>query len=327
MATPFETFKTLGVLGITSALASVSAAAAPACSGAARLASAAVAIELTTPGGQPAYGSGIVWDRAGHIVTNHHVVAAGADPVVIFASGERRSGVVVADAPERDVAVIEVGDAPVVTAALVGDGGARGGEAVLAVGNPFGRGMSWISGTLEATDQRIMIPPGIALTNLLQTDLPFRPGNSGGPVFNCGGALIGMAAATMPRNTGAGITGYVIPTAHLAAVVASIGRSGSVGAHLAAIPGPRPGLGLMVVPGGNGMLVVDRVLPGTPAAMAGAVAGDVIAGFNGQPVYAVSELSERVQRGGVGASVVLTVSRDGRTIDLPVRIMPVNFSS
>ncbi len=334
MDTPSAPSKTLCILGITATmLLSVPCMGAPRCSDAAvhRVSSAAVAIELTTPGG-PAYGSGIVWDRAGHIVTNHHVVAAGTNPIVTFASGQRYFGTVVADAPDRDIAVLAVSVRPDVAVDLAGDGTERNGQAVLAIGNPMGQGMSLISGTLEARDQQIMIPPGTALTDLLQTDLPFRPGNSGGPVFDCAGSLIGMAAATMPRNTGMGITGYVIPASHLRAVVASLGNTGplaeatvptpSVGA-----PDARPGLGLMVVPGLDGTLVVDRVVPGTPAAMAGAAAGDVIAGLNGRPVSRVADLSEQVQRRGVGALVVLTVSRSGRNIDLPVRIMPVNFAS
>ena len=322
----------IGVIGFAMAFAApFSACASPACdvnSAVSQVYRSTVAVTLTTPSGQPASGTGFIWDAAGHVITNHHVIAAGSDPMIRLSSGESRRGRVVADFPERDIAVIEIAGSLPSSVQPESNGYGRDSD-VITIGNPYGRGLTTSTGSIEADNQQVAYSANISLSGLLRTDIQFKPGNSGGPVFNCFGKVVGMAAATMPRGDG-GVIGYVIPVGQLVGAMVSVSGAGRMAAAGNSIyPEPttvapvkqtsRPRLGLMVIPS-SGVLVVDDVLPGTPASTAGAARGDAIIAANGHPVRELSELIGEVHQ--VGNEVItLTVLRSGQPLNLSIRLI------
>ncbi len=324
---------TIGALGFLMVLGvPFSVCASPTCdvnSAVSKVYRSTVAVTLTTPSGQPASGTGFLWDAAGHVITNHHVIAAGSDPMIRLSSGEIRRGTVVADFPERDIAVIEISG--LVPASVQQESKNDGSDSdVITIGNPFGRGLTPSTGSIEAYNQQVSYSANLSFTGLIRTDIQFKPGNSGGPVFNCSGRVVGMAAATMPRGDG-GVIGYVIPIGQLEGAMAAVSGGGRVAAAGKSIyPEPtttvapvqqasRPRLGLMVIPS-SGVLVVDDVLPGTPASTAGAVRGDAIIAANGHPVRELSELIGEVHQ--VGNDVItLTVLRSGQPLNLSIRLI------
>ena len=277
-----------------------------------------VAIQLSVPGGKTADGTGFVWDRAGHIVTNHHVLAAGANPVVVLRSGKRLTATVIADIPALDVAVITVPDSnanprPVRLAAE----GAHSDQVVLTIGNPFGRGLVPAAGRVTALRHDIVIPPGIPLPGLIETDLPLRPGNSGGPVFDCRGRVLGMAAAVLARAGGSGTASYAIPTSRVDLAVAAAADGQRAGKRSARAP-----LGIMLVNDAADRLVVAEVAAKAAAAGAGIRAGDILLKANGHALRMVSDLDREMAKLGRHQALVLEILRAGEKItkNIPVSI-------
>jgi len=291
-------------------------------------ASLAVEITIRTPGGQPAHGTGIIWNERGHIVTNDHVASVGDQHVVTLAGGERRAARVLARAPQHDLAVLAV-DGPLpapaprkTTAAL------RAGESVLAVGNPFGRGMSVASGAVTGFGRDVITAPDRRLTGMIETTTPLSPGNSGGPLLTCRGEVVGINTAAVAQGPSGTPLGFAIPIDQAAAVVDRLLESSTVvtAASSPAERTERPGLGLYVVPNGQA-LVVHQVVPGSPAARAGAMPGDAIIEANGRLVSSPADLQALVHEAGTGTVAVLRIVRYGSQLDMAVRITPVVFSS
>ena len=182
----------------------------------------AVVITLTAPGGQPAHGSGVVWDNQGRIVTNHHVAAAGHAPQITYADGRRAAARVLAVSPRDDVAVL----VPLSGGLARGTddplplGQATPGQPVVAWGNPGGRGLARSDGRVNGLG-RLVNSGGLLLPDMIETSVPLIPGNSGGPMFDCAGRFVGLAAAAVltPQGTQAG---FAIPAARVAQVAARL---------------------------------------------------------------------------------------------------------
>src|SRR5438876_4345347 len=266
-----------------------------------------------------ASGTGFVWDNAGHVVTNNHVVQNGSEVAVRFASGEVAHAEVIGVAPNFDVAVLRIKNArqlppPV---ALGSSTELKVGQSAFAIGNPFGLDQSLTSGIISALKRRLPTSSGREIANVIQTDIAINPGNSGGPLLDSAGRLIGVNTAIIsPSGTSAGI-GFAIPIDIVNRVVPEIISKGYV---------PTPGIGIVAADeavatraGVEGVAVV-RTVAGSSAERAGLRGvdantrrlGDVIVGVNGKPVRRLPDLIDELERVGVGKRVTLQIKRDGQ---------------
>lgn len=273
-------------------------------------------------------GTGFVWDAAGHVVTNDHVVAGGNTFAVRLASGQVLPGEVVGRAPNYDLAVLRIdGRGPLPAPVAVGTSAdLKVGQTAFAIGNPFGLSQSLTTGIISALKRRLPTSGGREIADVIQTDAAINPGNSGGPLLDSSGRLIGVNTAIFsPSGTNAGI-GFAIPVDVVNRVVPELIRDGRV---------PTPGVGILAADetiatqlGVTGVIVAG-VVPGSPADRAGLQGldqmgiGDVIVAVDGEPVRHLSDLTDRLETVGVGGSVNLTVERDGRERSVRVDIIDI----
>jgi S1-C subfamily serine protease len=275
-------------------------------------------------------GSGFVWDAAGHIVTNDHVVEGTSSLAVRFASGQVLRAHIVGTAPNYDLAVIRV-DNPRSLPPPIAIGASddlKVGQLVFAIGNPFGLDQTLTTGIISALKRRLPTSGGREITNVIQTDAAINPGNSGGPLLDSAGRVIGVTTAILsPSGTSAGI-GFAIPIDSVNRVVPELIRRGSV---------PTPGIGIVAASeaaatraGAQGVVIV-RTTPGSSAERAGlrgidprsGKVGDVIVGVNGKTVRGLADLIQELERVGVGKNVTLTVQRDGREVPVEVEVTDI----
>jgi 2-alkenal reductase len=269
-------------------------------------------------------GTGFVWDAAGHIVTNNHVVAGatqrGGSISVRLSSGDVVPASVVGTAPNYDLAVLRLGRSAAVPPSLAVGTSAdlKVGQATFAIGNPFGLDHTLTTGVVSALQRRLPTGEGRELSGVIQTDAAINPGNSGGPLLDSAGRLIGVNTAIFsPSGASAGI-GFAIPVDVVNRVVPELIKNGRT---------RNPGIGIIAGQeataarlGIDGVVIV-RVLPGSPAAAAGlrgvdmqtGEIGDVVVGAGGRPVNRLADLTAALEAAGLDASIELVITRDGRT--------------
>jgi 2-alkenal reductase len=284
--------------------------------------------------GGAASGTGFVWDQAGHLVTNDHVVQSASELAVRFASGEVVRGELTGTAPNYDLAVIRIRATrqlpPPVTIGTSAD--LKVGQVAYAIGNPFGLDQSLTSGIISALKRRMPTQSGREIANVIQTDAAINPGNSGGPLLDSAGRVIGVTTAIIsPSGSNAGI-GFAIPIDTVNRVVPELIRNGRV---------PTPGIGIVAASeaiatrmGVEGVIVV-RASPGSPAERAGVrgvdvrsgTVGDVITGVNGKPVRRLSDLTEELEQVGVGKTVQVTVARNGQSRTIQIDVIDISRAS
>jgi len=275
-------------------------------------------------------GTGFIWDGAGHIVTNDHVVEGTTSLAVRLASGQVLRAQIVGLAPNYDLAVIRVDNTrglpspvPIGTSDDL-----KVGQLVFAIGNPFGLDQTLTTGIISALKRRLPTSAGREITNVIQTDAAINPGNSGGPLLDSAGRVIGVNTAILsPSGTNAGI-GFAIPIDSVNRVVPELIRRGSV---------PTPGIGIVAAneaaatrAGVEGVVIL-RTVPGSAAERAGlrgmdtktGKPGDVIVGVNGKPVRRLADLTQELERVGVGKRVSLAVQRDGRESAVEVDVTDI----
>ncbi len=266
-------------------------------------------------------GSGFVWDRKGHVVTNFHVIADGDRFRVTLADGSEWGATVVGAAPNKDLAVLKIG-APASALHPLPRGNSSQlvvGQKVLAIGNPFGLDHTLTVGVVSALGRELRSPGGRIIRDVIQTDAAINPGNSGGPLLDSRGRLIGINSAIYsPSGASAGI-GFAVPVDTVERLVPQLLRYGHP---------IQPGIGIIPLPDrwaaqlGVDGVVVRKVLRGGPADRAGLVGirstwsrrlvlGDVIVAVNGHPVHSVDDLLYEFEAAGTGNEVALTVARDG----------------
>jgi len=265
-------------------------------------------------------GSGVIVDEAGYVLTNFHVINQASEVVVELADGRtiRDVSIVGAD-PLTDVAVLKIG-AGDLDAARWGDSEAlEVGAPVVAVGNPFGLERTVTAGIISAKGRRGIVE-NLSYQDFLQTDAAVNPGNSGGPLVNLRGEVVGINTAIVgPRYQG---VSFAIPSKLARDVYQRLKTTG----HVA-----RGWLGVLLqelneqlaerlgLEEPRGALVTN-VLPDSPAAKAGIEPGDVILRWNDEPVADPTELAMAVARTKIGAAVSVTLIRDGREQTLEVTV-------
>ena len=275
-------------------------------------------------------GSGFIWDDAGHIVTNFHVIEKAAAAQVTLADHStwkaRRVGV----APDKDLAVLRI-DAPRDRLRPIPIGSSKDlqvGQKALAIGNPFGLDQTLTTGVISALGREIESVTRRPIQGVIQTDTAINPGNSGGPLLDSAGRLIGVNTAIYsPSGASAGI-GFAIPVDTVNRVVPELIRYGKI---------IRPGLGVQVAEDQlaaelrvKGVLIVD-VVPGSVAAKAGirptrrdsqgrVRLGDVIVAINGKRINSVNDLFLLLEEYKVGDVVALGLFRDGKREQVKVTL-------
>ena len=280
------------------------------------------------PGGGGGAGSGLVWDRAGHVVTNAHVVSGARRVAVRLDAGDILPARIVGTAPDYDLAVVRIeGTRESLRPIAIGESRTlRVGQTVFAIGNPFGLSRTLTSGIISALDRRLPTSGGRELAGVIQTDAAINPGNSGGPLVDSAGRLVGVNTAILSQTGAYAGIGFAVPVDVVNRVVPQLIEKGRV---------PRPGIGISVLSeelaarlGVEG-LVIAEVAPGSAAEKAGLRGlrgpqlGDVIVAANGEPVRTLAKFATALADVGIGNTVELTVRRGGETRTVTVTVMDI----
>ena len=291
---------------------------------------------------QKALGSGFVMDKAGHIVTNYHVIAGAKSVEVSFSNSDNMKARVVGSDPSTDIAVLQI-DArsrALTPLAFGNSDSVHVGDSVVAIGNPLGYDRSVTAGIVSAVQRAITAPNQYPIDHVIQTDAPINHGNSGGPLINSSGQVVGVAAQIATGNTGSdgniGI-GFAIPVNTVRSVVAQLIKQGKV-EHafigITAKPVTAEIARLFRLPSNSGLLVAT-VQPGSGAAAAGLragtdtavvsgeswpIGGDLIVSADGVPLTTVDQLRDLISAKQPGQSISLVVYRGTKKVDLHVKL-------
>ena len=278
-------------------------------------------------------GTGFIIDKGGIILTNYHVVE-GATAIQVKLSDDREfPGRVVGTDRPSDIAVVRI-DAKDIHALPLGDSDAMDvGDWVVAIGNPFGLSHTVSAGIISAkgrTNDDVKLEEG-GVYDFIQTDASINPGNSGGPLLNLKGQVVAMNSAI--RGGGAQGIGFAIPINMIKRVLPMLLRDGHV---------TRSDLGVLSIidvhqltsedrralklPEGEKILgaAIDDVVPGGAADRGGLVPGDIIVGFDGQPIERSTQLQWLASTVGVGRSATVRVRRAGKVFDVKLTLGPPN---
>ena len=271
------------------------------------------------PGGQRsnALGSGFVVSADGFIVTNNHVID-GADEIEIeFKDGQKRAAEVIGTDDKTDIALLKV-DATDLPFVEFGDSDrARVGDWVLALGNPLGQGLSATTGIVSARGRELTG----TYDDFIQTDASINRGNSGGPLFNMDGEVVGVNTAILSPNGGSIGIGFSMASNVVSQVVSQLQqfgetRRGWLGVKIQDLtPDMADAMGIAAE---GGAMVTD--VPEGPAAEAGMQAGDVITAFAGKPVSDTRDLVRRVAEAPIGEAVSVQVMRGGEARELQITL-------
>jgi 2-alkenal reductase len=281
----------------------------------------------TPPGGanQPidtGLGSGVVYDKAGYILTNNHVVEGATAIDVELADGSRVDATLVGRDPSNDVAVVKIDPAKVTAVAELGDSSAvKPGQRVVAIGSPEALENSVTEGIVSGIDRQIDTYVG-----LIQTDAAINHGNSGGPLINAFGQVIGLNTLGVRDDNAQGLN-FAIPINKAKQVAGTLVSKGN-----GAVVSTRSYLGVIVDPLNaakaaqygtkvNQGAYVTSVLPGTPAEKAGLKQGDVITAVNGTKLDNKTAISDVLSTLNVGDTATLTVDRNGSTQSLTATLV------
>jgi S1-C subfamily serine protease len=276
-------------------------------------------------------GSGFLWDRQGHVVTNFHVLQGSDSSVVTLSDQSNWKAAVVGVEPDKDLAVLRISaPADKLPPILVGTSkGLQVGQKVFAIGNPFGLDETLTTGIVSALGRTIDAVTGRKIQNVIQTDAAINPGNSGGPLLDSAGRLIGVnTQIASPSGASAGI-GFAVPVDTVNEVVPELIAHGRI---------VRPRIGIVPATEGiarqlgvTGVLVLS-VQEGSGAAKAGLkgterdregslILGDIIVGVAGKDVASYDDLVTALEKQKIGDTVPVKLVRNDRTLTVAVVLM------
>lgn len=280
-------------------------------------------------------GSGYVWDRQGHIVTNYHVVEGGNAFLVTLGDQTQVEARLVGSDPTKDIAVLRVDEGreklkPIRVGKLEA---LQVGQKTIAIGNPFGLDHTLTTGVISALGREVRGVSGITIRDMIQTDAAINPGNSGGPLLDSDGTLIGMNTIIYSQSGNSAGIGFAVPVSFIARIVPELIKYGKV---------VRPGMGISILSTGQKYylfgerpgVVIKEVSPGGPAAKAGlrglrrlrggrVALGDVIVGVNSHAVGDFDDLYNAFDHFKPGDTVSIKVLRGGREVSVPVKLVNV----
>jgi putative serine protease PepD len=265
-------------------------------------------------GTSQAEGSGFVIDTNGDIVTNQHVVDGATAITVHFVDGTSAKATLVGADPSTDIAVIKVSVAaselhPVT---LGTSKNVLPGQEVVAIGSPFGLADSMTSGIISAVGRTIQAPNGYSIANSIQTDAPINHGNSGGPLLDLSGNVIGVNAQIESGGGGSDGVGFAIPIDSVKSVATTLIAGGTV---------QHAYLGIHVGDATNGAgALIGSVTANSPASKAGLKAGDVITKFDSTTVTSADDLTAAVTAHAPNDKATVTVTRGGKSVQIDVTL-------
>ena len=292
-------------------------------------------------------GSGVILDTKGNIVTNHHVIEPslnGGGLEVTLADNSKYEANIVGRDESNDLVVIRINApagklSPIPLAPLGKSPDLLVGQKVLAIGNPFGFERTLTTGIISATGRAIRAENGRIIENIIQTDAAVNPGNSGGPLLNSAGEIIGINSQIASPSSGSAGVGFAIPADTVRRVVDDLINYGYVRRPYVGIrrvePLTRYPTGLLQrlgIPTNRGYMIIE-VDRGSPAARAGIrgvssqvpwrlgiypVGGDILMGFEGKEISSPVEVADAIDHLKAGDKVSFTILRDGRQIEVPV---------
>jgi serine protease Do len=257
-------------------------------------------------------GSGFVIDQSGLIVTNNHVVAGAAEVAVTFNNGETYRAKLIGRDEKTDLALLKIAPKRPLAAAHFGDSNrARIGDWVIAIGNPFGLGSTVTAGIVSARNRDIESGP---YDDFIQTDAPINKGNSGGPLFDMDGNVVGINSAIFSPTGGSVGIGFAIPANLARDVIDNLRRFGRVN---------RGWVGVNIQPAKGGGAAITSVAANGPAARAGIRPGDVVFGFDGKKISDSRALARIAAGTAPGKTVNVDIRRGGKhmTLRLAVQLL------
>jgi serine protease Do len=274
-------------------------------------------------GGRPrkatALGSGFIIDSSGIVVTNNHVIAEADEITVVMQDGQAFKAEIMGKDERADLALLKIKPSkPLPFVTLGNSDDSRVGDWVLAIGNPLGFGGTVTAGIISARSRYI----GGSYDDFIQTDAAINKGNSGGPLFNIKGEVIGINAAIYSQTGGSIGIGFSIPSNLAKPILADLqkfGRAhrGWLGVHIQTVDDEiAENMGLKDQ---HGALVADVMAKG-PAEKAGIKVGDVIVKFDGKDVPDMHHLPRMVAETAIGKEVAVSVMRDGKKLDLKITL-------
>lgn len=291
---------------------------------------------------QKALGSGFVMDKGGHIVTNYHVIAHSESVEVSFSNSDNMKARIVGSDPSTDLAVLQVdARSRALTPVVFGNSDrVRVGDSVVAIGNPLGYDRSVTAGIVSAVQRAISAPNQFPIDHVIQTDAPINHGNSGGPLIDSRGDVIGVNAQIATGISGSdgniGI-GFAIPINTVRTVVAQLIKKGKVEhayIDITAKPVTAEIAGLFRLPSTSGLLVTS-VAPGSAAAAAGLragtgtavvsgeswpIGGDLIVSGDGAPLSTLDQLRDLIAAKQPGQSISLVVYRGAEKLTINLKL-------
>jgi S1-C subfamily serine protease len=280
-------------------------------------------------------GSGFIWDEAGHIVTNFHVIE-GAQSITIKLQDEKTlPAQVVGAEPRKDIAVLKVNAPPGSLKPLrVANPKDRleVGQKAIAIGNPFGLDHTLTTGSVSALGRQMQGAGGVTIRDMIQTDAAINPGNSGGPLLDSSGRLIGMNTMIFSRSGSSAGIGFAVPVQTIARVVPQLiakGRVEQVGFGIQVDPAQRverrfgiPGVVVLRVdPSGPGARAGLQGVSRTPRGLA---LGDVVVGIDGKPINDYDDLYNALDSRKAGEKAKLQVRRGDKALTLEVDLVLLN---
>jgi S1-C subfamily serine protease len=276
-------------------------------------------------------GSGFVWDKQGHIVTNYHVIKGTDRAEVAFANHTALDAVLIGIEPHKDLAVLKLVNPPkdLTPLPLGTSHDLQVGQTVLAIGNPFGFDHTLTTGVISGLEREIQSLTKRPIKGAIQTDAAINPGNSGGPLLDSAGRVIGINTQIYsPSGTYAGV-GFAVPVDTVRRIVPQLIKYGRA---------VRPGIGVTHIPdtvtrklGISGVLFW-HVVPGSPAAKAGlrpttasgrrrVTLGDIIIGIGNTRIQSSTDLFRAIDNARVDSTITLTIQRGRSRLSLKVQVV------
>jgi putative serine protease PepD len=258
-------------------------------------------VEVATPQGQ---GSGFVYDAEGHVITNQHVVSGASSVSVKLWNGRSYGAQVVGTDASTDLAVLKI-EAPaseLFPLALGDSSKLVVGDSVVAIGSPFGLEETVTSGIVSALHREMQSPNGFAIDDSIQTDAAINHGNSGGPLINSQGKVVGVTSQIESDSGGSDGVGFAIPSNTVRSIAAQIISSGKA---------EHAFLGVFLRDSATGGAAIQSVRSGTPAAKAGLRSGDLIVKVDGKTISSASQLRGAINSHQPGDRITVTYKRGG----------------